>query len=213
MQTLKPWSRHPPQIQELKGNIRIFTRVRPGEGSPVMSLGQEEGAVELGLNDTQHTFKFDRVFPPATSQEEVFSEVAQFVQSAVDGYNVSLFAYGQTGSGKTHTMFGTGADVGIVPRSMDQILLAVRQQEEGGWRYQLHASFVEIYQETVRDLLTPEGEREGKQHRIVAAAHGRHVVTDVEEKRVTSRADLEALIEIASANKAVVCPSILNPKP
>jgi kinesin family protein C1 len=81
------------------------------------------------------------------------------VQSAVDGYHVSLFAYGQTGSGKTHTMFGTGADVGIIPRSMAQILQAVRQHEEQGWKYDLQASFVEIYMENVRDLLTPEADR------------------------------------------------------
>ena len=51
------------------------------------------------------------------------------MQSAVDGYNVSLFAYGQTGSGKTHTMFGTGEDIGIIPRAMQQILQAVAQQQ------------------------------------------------------------------------------------
>ena len=55
--------------------------------------------------------------------------MSQFVQSALDGYNVSLFAYGQTGSGKTHTMFGTGEDIGIIPRAMQQILQAVAQQQ------------------------------------------------------------------------------------
>ena len=88
---------------------------------------------------------------------------------------------------------------------MDQVLLAVRQQQGLGWRFSLHASFVEIYQETVRDLLTTESERDGKPlvHKIVAAAGGRHVVTDVCEKEVASRADLDALIDIACANKAV----------
>ena len=189
------------QMQELKGNIRIFTRVRPG-AEPAMLLGSD-GEVEMSLNDATHKFKFDLAFAQCSSQEDVFGEVSQFVQSAVDGYNVSLFAYGQTGSGKTHTMFGSGSDVGIIPRSMDQILVAVTHQQEQGWTYELHASFIEVYQESVRCLLTAEKDREGKNYRIVAAAHGRHIVTDVEEMSISSRQDLDELIEIANSNKTV----------
>ena len=77
----------------------------------------------------------------------MFAEVSQFVQSALDGYNVSLFAYGQTGSGKTHTMFGSGSDAGIIPRSIAQILstveseVRVRARSGGGAsRFDFHAS-------------------------------------------------------------------------
>jgi kinesin family protein C1 len=70
-----------------------------------------------------HGFTFDRVFGPSTSQESIFSEVSEFVQSALDGYNVCLFSYGQTGSGKTHTMQGSGNGSmrGIIPRAMQQV--------------------------------------------------------------------------------------------
>ena len=64
-------------------------------------------------------------FVSSAGQEEVFTEVSEFVQSALDGFNVCLFSYGQTGSGKTHTMQGSGAGPmrGMIPRAMEQVCL------------------------------------------------------------------------------------------
>ena len=60
------------------------------------------------------------------------------MQSALDGYNVSLLAYGQTGAGKTHTMLGGSDDHrGIIPRSIEQILSSVEQGRSNGWHYDL----------------------------------------------------------------------------
>jgi len=105
------------EVQELKGNIRIFIRVRPTcnsdrriEGNKVIvncipSTGQ------LTVNDPRtnrkRRFSFDKVFSYQSSQKDVFHKgVKEFVTSAMDGYNVSILAYGQTGSGKTYTMTG-----------------------------------------------------------------------------------------------------------
>ena len=68
------------------------------------------GQCLLEYNGANNDFKFDRVFGQDSTQESVFDEVKNFVQSALDGYNVSLLASGQTGAGKTHTMLG-GAGV------------------------------------------------------------------------------------------------------
>lgn len=64
-------------------------------------------------------------FVSSAGQEEVFTEVSEFVQSALDGFNVCLFSYGQTGSGKTHTMQGSGAGPmrGMIPRAMEQVCI------------------------------------------------------------------------------------------
>ncbi|PWN91373.1 putative c-terminal kinesin [Acaromyces ingoldii] len=113
------------EVQELRGNIRVFARVRPSvknDANNSTSLAsirfpneREANQIELlamGESATgtatmrNHLFTFDRVFQPHTSQADVFEEVAHLTQSVLDGYNTCIFAYGQTGSGKTHTLEG-----------------------------------------------------------------------------------------------------------
>lgn len=102
-------------IQELRGNVRVFARVRPFLPSdgvntetavPSVAVHSDGSSLTISKADESHSFSFDKAFPPQISQEDVFSEVSEFVQSALDGYNVCLFSYGQTGSGKTHSMTG-----------------------------------------------------------------------------------------------------------
>ena len=96
----------------------------------------------------------------------MFSEVSQLVQSSLDGYNVCVFAYGQTGSGKTYTMEGEPSDPGIIPRTVSLIFQYVEKVRDQGWQYSLEASFLEIYNETIRDLLTPPAEAKNISYEI-----------------------------------------------
>jgi len=106
-------------IQDLKGNIRVFCRIRPSQtkdGEKMYVLDSSDprklDVVEAGTSatgkkqQTKHAFTYDHVFGPASSQEDVFEELSMFVQSVLDGYSCCVFAYGQTGSGKTYTMEG-----------------------------------------------------------------------------------------------------------
>ena len=148
------------QLQELKGNIRVFCHVRPiltGESTPSPGflvfppgpVGPSDPPTCLNLSQsddlrstltgapaptTHHDFSFDRVFLPGSKLEEVFEEISMLVQSAPDGYSVYIFAYGQTGSGKTFTMEGGPRGdpqlEGLIPQVMRH-LFSVAQEMSG----------------------------------------------------------------------------------
>jgi hypothetical protein len=106
---------------EVRGNVRVFCRVRPHPESAVRCLPGAT-ALTLASDGREHAFSFDRVFGPTSTQQEVFGSVSELVQSALDGYHVCLFSYGQTGAGKTYTMQGapTPQHRGIIPRSVEK---------------------------------------------------------------------------------------------
>ena len=193
------------QIQELRGNVRVFCRVRPTENEAAVKCAPDGSSLNLkrveGKEDA--AFEFDRVFDPSAKQEEIFEEVSQLVQSALDGYKVCLFSYGQTGSGKTHTMLGDGnGDMrGIIPRSVAKIVEASQKNAHKGWSYTMHASYVEIYNEQVRDLLKP-GSSHSDKHSIVHK-NGVTEVSGVQREVIDSVESAAALVRRASAARVV----------
>jgi len=76
------------------------------------------------------------------------------VQSAVDGYNVTIFAYGQTGAGKTWTMYGDADNPGLAPRSIHALFSVIRkEQQKGGKTFKVKAYMIELYKQEIIDLL------------------------------------------------------------
>lgn len=197
-------------IQELRGNVRVFARIRPflsNENDNSVPFVNPSGETTLQVvRGTQHnSFQFDRVFAPSAGQEAIFDEVSEFVQSALDGYNVCLFSYGQTGSGKTHTMQGTGSGSmrGLIPRSIEQIGLHKKKLEQEGWEYVMDVSFLEIYNEAIRDLLRDAKSSESK-HDIKVGSDGRRTVTNLNVKRVdpTDADCIDALLSLAAKRRS-----------
>ncbi|GAB1863831.1 Kinesin-like protein KIF16B [Camponotus japonicus] len=89
-----------------------------------------------------------------SSQEKVFYDLGtDVIESAFEGYNACVFAYGQTGSGKTFTMMGTPESQGLIPRICKTLFARMAAGKESGASYRTEVSFLEIYNERVRDLL------------------------------------------------------------
>ncbi|KAL0611847.1 Kinesin heavy chain isoform 5A [Plecturocebus cupreus] len=101
-------------------------------------------------------YVFDRVFPPNTTQEQVYHACAmQIVKDVLAGYNGTIFAYGQTSSGKTHTMEGKLHDpqlMGIIPRIARDIFNHIYSMDEN-LEFHIKVSYFEIYLDKIRDLL------------------------------------------------------------
>eukprot|EP00884_Botryococcus_braunii_P015285 jgi/Botrbrau1/243/Bobra.0022s0218.1 len=211
-------------IMELKGNIRVFCRVRPlSRDLPVVEAGENgqpliqfattgdlhgralemSGPIGSGQAAGKHAFVFDRVFGPASSQDEVFDEITHLVQSALDGYKVCIFAYGQTGSGKTYTMLGTQDERGVIPRAMEQLFKCSCSLEEQGWSFEMKASMLEIYNEEIRDLIG-KGPPAGKKHTVVHDdKKGGTQVSFLECVDCKNPGKVKALLDKASRQRAV----------
>ncbi|KAK0511539.1 hypothetical protein JMJ35_006112 [Cladonia borealis] len=207
------------QVQELKGNIRVFCRVRPSlEGDAVDTaritypddetdskevevMGPEEKS-SLGNNTTKkYPFAFDRVFGPRSKNQDVFEEISQLVQSALDGYNVCIFCYGQTGSGKTYTM---SASDGMIPLAVNQIYDTAKSLEEKGWKYKMEGSFIEVYNEVLNDLLGKADEFDKKKHEIKHDLQkGKTIITDITTVDLDSSGKVDSILQRASSNRSV----------
>ncbi|EGZ09214.1 hypothetical protein PHYSODRAFT_525208, partial [Phytophthora sojae] len=141
---------------ELRGNVRILARARSAPGqTDNLSFGSDGP----GLTLNGRPFEFDRVFSASSTQDDVFDEVAGVVQSAIDGHSVSVLAYGQTGSGKTYTVdLGKyGLQCGIIPRALELILQQTYVLTEDGRTHQMEVSALQVYNETIQDLLDSGG--------------------------------------------------------
>jgi hypothetical protein len=209
-------------VEDIKGNIRVVVRIRP----PPHFNGARGRADDLALqastsshppNDAvlvtdtakgiltvqsatsgTKAFEFYRVLGPATTQKDVFAEVAPLVQSAVDGSNVCVFAYGQTGSGKTHTMLGGSAAAhhadsgvttisagpiasqgGLIPRAVAELFRLVHERIDS--ESCIMCSLVELYNEQLFDMLAQQPNEKLDVRPLHSLAASMHQVRTMEE--------------------------------
>jgi kinesin family protein C1 len=171
------------------------------EAKEIELLGKEEKSSLGTITRKSHAFSFDRVFGPESQNQEVFEEISQLVQSALDGYNVCIFCYGQTGSGKTHTM--SSAD-GMIPRATHQIYQTATELQEKGWTYTMEGSFVEVYNEDIHDLLGESKDFDRKKHEIRHDDKKKQTtITGLQSVALDSPSAVESILKRADANRSV----------
>ena len=146
--------------------VKVVVRCRPlnkteiGDGrDQIVDMNEKMGTCVISPpNSEPKTFTFDAVYPPNTAQNHLYQQsAAHIVDSVLEGYNGTIFAYGQTGTGKTFTMEGVNHDdelKGIIPRAFQQIFQEIETRGGANVEYLVRASYLEIYNEEIRDLLS-----------------------------------------------------------
>jgi kinesin family protein C1 len=211
------------QLQEMKGNIRVFCRIKPERNQktfahriqsmfenpdvkesliitePANATYSQTKPANRSLNSTSKprsfTFSFDKVFDEISSNGDIFEEISQLVQSSLDGFNVCIFTYGQTGSGKTFTM--SNPNDGLIPRSMTLMFERVRMLESISIHYQLYGQFFEIYSDSINDLIDEKYHSEDSETIFTNSEP-----TEVKMIKLESADQIEKLLKHAGARRA-----------
>nr|XP_033513208.1 kinesin-like protein KIN-14P isoform X1 [Nicotiana tomentosiformis]XP_033513209.1 kinesin-like protein KIN-14P isoform X1 [Nicotiana tomentosiformis]XP_033513210.1 kinesin-like protein KIN-14P isoform X1 [Nicotiana tomentosiformis]XP_033513212.1 kinesin-like protein KIN-14P isoform X1 [Nicotiana tomentosiformis] len=202
------------EVQELKGNIRVYCRIRPflrgqkEKQSVVEYIGENGELIVVNPSkqgkEGRRSFKFNKVYSPAATQAEVYTDIQPLIQSVLDGYNVCIFAYGQTGSGKTYTMTGadraTEENLGVNYRALND-LFTISQMRGSTFTYEITVQMIEIYNEQVRDLLSSDSSQ--KKLGILSASQPNGLaVPEASMQPVNRTSDVLDLMDIGLRNRA-----------
>ncbi|XP_062914916.1 kinesin-like protein KIF19 isoform X1 [Mobula hypostoma] len=162
-------------MKELGGESRIYhqltvaLRIRPineseldEEATIIAHKVDDQMVVLMDPDDIlranrsrERTFMFDMVFDNNSSQEDVYlATTKDLIKGVICGYNATVFAYGPTGAGKTHTMLGMDCKPGIYIQTLNDLFQAIEANSEN-MLYSVSMSYLEIYNEMIRDLLNP----------------------------------------------------------
>ncbi|XP_067267413.1 kinesin-like protein KIF13A isoform X2 [Chanodichthys erythropterus] len=204
--------------------VKVAVRVRPMnrreiELSTKCVVEMEENQTILhpppsntkGENRKQpKVFAFDHCFwsmdesniPKYAGQEVVFKCLGEgILENAFQGYNACIFAYGQTGSGKSFSMMGNGEQPGLIPRLCCSLFERVSKEQNEAHSFKVEVSFMEIYNEKVRDLLDPKGSRQSlkvREHKVLGP-----YVDGLSQLAVMSFEDIESLMSEGNKSRTV----------
>ena len=197
-----------------KDNVRVVVRCRPLFGKELAE--QRQRIVEMDVPRGQVTltnpkspgedarkFTFDRIFDWTCTQREVYEGAAKpIVDACIEGFNGTVFCYGQTGTGKTHTMEGKdepASERGILPQAFHHVFDAIDGAPPGA-DYLVRASFLEIYNENIRDLLAKD---QSKTCDLKGDDESGAYVKDLTTLVVKSASDLANVLRVGKKNRSV----------
>ncbi len=215
------------EIDFAQGNF--FSIVECADAS-IMTAGKTASKQDLAkvnltlLNGNQREFLYDYAFDMNTSQDAVYERVGRPVVSDVlKGFNGTIFAYGQTGTGKTYTMgildFVDNKHAGIIPRALAQVFDSVSDAAGGATEGMLSTvvtiSFLQLYRETIQDLLAPATQQAFSNQDDTGALQVREdpargfYVDGLQEFIVRSYSEAETLVNLGLENRAIA-PTLMN---
>ncbi|XP_054865398.1 uncharacterized protein LOC111575652 isoform X2 [Amphiprion ocellaris] len=184
------------KLLELQGNIRVFCRCRKSLASSCLEKTDDQEVVVIQKGNRKK-FQFDKVYSPSSTQEDVFTGTLPVITSCVDGYNVCILAYGQTGSGKTYTMMGSKENPGVNIRSIRELLHICAGKEKVS--YTLKISMLEIYNDTLNDLLTKSPSAS-----LDIRVQGKAVsVPGLTQVQVQTETDILSVMEMGEKNRKI----------
>lgn len=149
--------------------VKVIVRCRPlsqqetDDGhKKIVRMKCERGLIELSnpkeTEEPSKDFTFDAIYDETSTQSDLYeSTFRELVDSVLDGYNATIFAYGQTGTGKTYTMEGkweAEEHRGVIYNCINHIFTHISSSRNE--QYLVRASYLEIYQEELRDLLSKD---------------------------------------------------------
>jgi len=195
--------------------IKVVVRIRPlnskeiQSGHEVTTVAHEDrGVIEVrnpsaDASEPSKTFTFDAVFSDKATQRSIYDVcAAPVVQSVLEGYNGTVFAYGQTGAGKTHTMEGCADSPelrGIIPNAIQHIFDHV-SLETANEKYLVRASYFEIYNEEIRDLLSEDSKASLELRETTDSGV---YVKNLKSFVVKSASEIDNLMQIGKKNRTV----------
>ena len=210
------------------GNVKVVVRVRKfirrelDKQSPCLvdmnpttqqttlmppPVPQDDGKVTRRVQE-EKSFTFDKSFwsheendAHYAHQHDIYASFGEeFLDHNFDGYHTCIFAYGQTGSGKSYTMGGTPDQPGLIPRTCRGLFERIEAEQNSSITYNVHVSYFEIYNEHVKDLLTPKTTpptylkiRESKSDGVY--------VQNLTDESVKCYEDIERLMKIGDVNR------------
>ncbi|KAI3647239.1 hypothetical protein MP228_007460 [Amoeboaphelidium protococcarum] len=196
--------------ESFRERIKVAVRVRPLPKG--IDLHSESSAIRVEDNVVVSTsdekrFQFDQCYDQFSQQKEIFlKSCTDIVDSVLQGYNGTIFAYGQTGSGKTFTMQGQlqhEGSLGVMPRCFRRIFETISSSKDRNVTYLIRASFVEIYNEELRDLLSDQRQNGAYVDKLeLKDRDGAISVVGLSEVVVQSYDELTALLQKGQANRA-----------
>ena len=193
--------------------VQVVVRCRPMDEKEksrnyigVVEMFSSKGVVEIRNPRDEASavkvFTYDSVYDEKSTQQDIYEEtVRPLVSSVLSGFNGTIFAYGQTGTGKTYTMEGSNNDAkkrGIIPRSFEQIFTHISRSEN--IQYLVRASYLEIYQEEVRDLLHQD---QSLRFELKEKPDTGVFVKDLSNTVCKNAAEIQQLMNIGNQNRTV----------